>query len=98
MALYTATIILCLFFPPKPVDSSKLTARLYGMCGAVRVCVCVCALVVLEYLSVFTVSIDEEAAGEMFAIMTVRPLPTNDSLSTCVSLLERKGVYEELHQ
>jgi hypothetical protein len=41
MALYTATIILRLFFPPKPVDSSKLTARLYGMCGAVRVCECV---------------------------------------------------------
>jgi hypothetical protein len=56
------------------------------------------ALVVLKYLSVFTVSIDEEAAGEMFAIMTVRPLPTNDSLSTCVSLLDRKGVYEELRQ
>ncbi len=74
--------------------SGKLTARLYGMCGAV----CVCVLVVLKNLSVFTVSIDEEAAGEMFAIMTVRPLPTNDSLSTCVSLLERKGVYEELRQ
>ena len=71
--------------------SGKLTARLYGICGAV----CVCVLVVLKNLSVFTVSIDEEAAGEMFAIMTV---PTNDSLSTCVSLLERKGVYEELRQ
>jgi hypothetical protein len=45
---------------------------------------------------VLTVSIDDDAAGEMLAIMTVRPLPTNDSLSTWVSLLERKGVYDEL--
>lgn len=40
-----------------------------------------------------TVSPHEAPEGEMLAIITVFPLPTNDSFRTCVSLLERNGVY-----
>mmetsp|Transcript_20617 Transcript_20617/g.49926 ORF Transcript_20617/g.49926 Transcript_20617/m.49926 type:complete len:220 (-) Transcript_20617:681-1340(-) len=48
------------------------------------------------YRRVLTVSPHEAPEGEMLAIITVFPLPTNDSFRTCVSLLERNGVYPEL--
>ena len=40
----------------------------------------------LAYFNVFIVSSNYDAAGEMFAIITVLQLPPNESLSNLVSL------------
>lgn len=47
---------------------------------------------VMQYLRVFIVFSDDETLGETFPIITVLQNPTNESFSTIVNLLPRKGV------
>jgi len=44
------------------------------------------------YLNVFSVCSHEPVLGDMHEIITVRELPTNESLRTSVSLLPLKGM------
>jgi hypothetical protein len=49
------------------------------------------------HLNVLTVSRQEEEAGEMLAIITVRPFPIKDSLSTCIYVCAHIYKYTYIH-